>query len=80
MAFTKRRPSNVTDPASASAHTVKRLLQCRHLDASMTVGLFSHLHYRGLQSPQDILHRVSGLNRGEVFAKSRAWEWYTQLM
>ena len=47
----------------------KRLLQFGDLDSSVTVGSFGYLHRRRLQPPQDILHRVGGLNRREVLGQ-----------
>ena len=44
-------------------------LQFGDLDSRVTVGSFGYLDRRGLQPPQDILHRVGGLNRREVLGQ-----------
>ena len=44
----------------------KRILQLGNLDSRVAVGALRHFHRGRLQPPQDILHRVGGLNGREI--------------
>ena len=70
MVVAKACLSGVTTCLGLGKMPFKGVLQFRHLDSRVAVGPFGDLHHGRLQPPQDVLHRIGGLNRRELLRQT----------